>query len=746
MARNPRQRTAIQVNQFVGGINTEANPLSYPANFSFAENNMEFQTDGSRERRKGFDVGYAEDETTTIAVNSSLVLGRSQYLWLDPGGQVGEKVMVVQVGNHLSLHQFGPSGSTGVSDTPTTYTLSSALYESNFSYADVDGTLVIATGEKEITTITYDGTSFTKTTHVLLIRDLVGVEAGDGTNTLTDPLNNQLRPATLTDEHLYNLRNQTFALPRVEGDADTLNVRDPIAEFYLNSGSTVYPSNSDSVVEYLVADANLATNRTIERYNATSMFKTPPDSGLAPKGYFIIDALERGTSRLAQVAVLEATHPATIGTLAVTTLVDDITPGGPTVVANYAGRVWYAGFSSVITNGDELSPRMNSYILFSQVVDNPSKINLCFQEADPTSNTDPDIVDTDGGYIRVAGAKNIQALIEFGSSLFVLAENGVWQISGLDRNIFSATSFSVTKISTNGCVNGKAAVATDDNIIYWGVNGIYIIGQTDVGDWRVVNASEQSIQTLYEEIPLSDRKTACGFYDRYSKSVRWIYGTNVYAPTQTYELVFNTKYTAFTQNMINVVGTAVGPITGVSDRETNTFDIGGTDYEYEPIETHYCIIIDNTTNFTITFGGYHGTPADANGVVVEDWTSQGAIDSPAFILTGPVNTGENRLRKEVPYLTTFFKRTNIGSLLSNEDSSCKIQARWGWTDDSLSGKWSTEREAYRELRSNTGETTVATRNAIRGSGKAIAFRFSSSPGRQMRLYGWEFNLQAGNEE
>ena len=742
----PRQRTAVQVNQFVGGINTEANPLSYPANFSFDENNMEFLPDGSRERRKGFDVGYVEDTTTTIAPNSSLVLGRSQYLWLDPGGQAGEKVMVVQVGNHLSLHPFLASGSTGVSDTPTTYTLSSALYDKTFSYTNSDGLLVIATGEKEVTVIDYNGTTFTKTTRTLLIRDLIGVEADDGTNTLTDPLNNQLRPTTLTDEHLYNLRNQTFALPRVEGDADTLNVRDPIAEFYLNSGSTIYPSNSDSVVEYLIADANLATNRTIERYNATSMFKTPPDSGLAPKGYFIIDALERGVSRAAQVAVLEAAHPATIGTLAVTTLLADTTPGGPSVVGSYAGRVWYAGFSSEITSGDALSPRMNSYVLFSQLVDNPGKLHLCFQEADPTSNSDPDIVDTDGGFIKIDGARNINRLVEFGTSLFVLAENGVWQITGIDNNTFTATTFSITKLSTNGCINGLSVVSTDDSIFYWGTNGIYVIGQTEIGDWRVLNSAENTVQTLYENIALSHRKTACGFYDRYSKSVRWVYGTDVYSPTSTYELVFNVKYTAFTLNKINVVGNAVGPITGVSDRETNFFNFSGSPHEYDPIETHYCIINGSSPNFTITFGGYHGTPDSADGIVVEDWTTEGSIDSEAYILTGPLNTNENRLRKEVPYLTTFFKRTNEDSLLSNEDSSCLVTARWGWTDDPLSGKWTTERQAYRVLRSNTGETMIFTRNSIRGSGKAIAFKFKSSPGKTMRIYGWEFNIQAGSEE
>jgi hypothetical protein len=741
-----RQRTAVQINQFVGGMNTEANPLSYPPNFSREENNMEFLADGSRERRKGFDVGYAEDETVTIAVNSSLVLGRSQYLWLDPGGQIGEKVMVVQVGNHLSLHQFAPTGSTGVSDTPTTYTLGTGLYSKTFSYADVDGVLVIATGEKEITVIEYDGAAFTKTTRTLLIRDLIGVEASDGTDTLTDPLNLAIRPATLSDEHLYNLRNQGFGLPRVEGDADTLNVRDPIAEFYSNSGSTVYPSNADNITQYLLADSNMTTNRTIERFNATTMFKTPPDTGISPRGHFIIDALQRGTSRLAQVAALEATYASTIGTLAVTTLIDDETSDGPTVVGNYSGRVWYGGFSTDITDGDGLSPRMGSYILFSQIVDSPNRLHLCFQEADPTSNIDPDVVETDGGFIKVSGARNIKALVPLGAALFVLAENGVWQISGEDRNAFTATSFSVTKISASGCINGQSAVVTNDSLIYWSADGIFIIGQNELGDWRAVNASEETVQTLYENIPLSDRKSACGFYDRFSKSVRWIYGTNVYSPSQSYELVFNTKYTAFTLNKINTVGNAVGPITATSDRETNVFDIGGSDYEYNPIESHYCIIIDNTTNFTITFGGYHGSPATADGIVRDDWTSEGAVDSEAFILTGPLNTSENRLRKEVPYLSTYFKRSNEDSLLSNEDSSCLVQARWGWTDDSLSGKWTTQREAYRVLRSNEGETMVVTRNSIRGSGKSVAFRFSSSPGKAMRLYGWEFNLQAGEEE
>jgi len=46
-------------------------------------------------------------------------------------------------------------------------------------------------------------------------------------------------------------------------------------------------------------------------------------------------------------------------------LPEDRTPGGATLVAEFAGRVFYGGFSGKTIGGDENSPELSNYLLFS---------------------------------------------------------------------------------------------------------------------------------------------------------------------------------------------------------------------------------------------------------------------------------------------------------------------------------------------------------------------------------------------
>lgn len=738
----PRQRKAVQINQFIGGLNTEANPLSFPENSSVDEYNMELQRDGSRKRRPGFDV-----ETDAVYVDSGItfdpnsVLGRSQFLWENPGGFSEKQFIVVQIGNYLAFHDLDIEPLSSATEFSTTY--SSSVYSNIFSYAAVDGYLVVATGLKEVSVFEYDGTSITQVDKTLLVRDFWGVEADNGSGvTLTDPQNIQIRPGTLTNEHLYNLRNQTFALPRVEGDADTQTLVDPIAEFRTVTGNTQYPSNADSLIRHLVADANLASNRTVERFNANSMWKTPPGTSAAPRGYFIIDALERGASRNAQEALLRSNNSTL--SLSVTTLPTDVTPGGPKVVSAYSGRVWYSGFSSEVTDGDTESPRMSSYILFSQLVDNLSRVALCYQEGDPTSNIDPDIVDTDGGFLRIDGAYNIKYLAPLGSSLFVFAENGIWRIVGIDENTFTATQFSVFKIGDEGCISPSSVVVLTTGILYWGEHGIYLLSQdVNTGDWSITNITEETIQSLYDEISPDDRATAVGYFDKYSPAVRWIFGPRDFTQAQqeTFELILNTKFNVFTKNRLQSAPNTYGPCS-----VSGSSKIIGVNVLRNPKESLYTIIGDFSTTIEYTFGGYNTFDT------VYDWNSGLAnpsfpdpIDSPAYLIASRVNGGETRLRKDVPFITLYMQRTDVDPNFPM-DSSCLLQAQWDWTTNSVAGKWSIPKEAYRVLNSHQGQEMVITRNKIRGGGRCVAFKFESSPGKNLHIYGWEYNIQATSEE
>ncbi len=717
-----RQRTAVQVNQFVGGLNTEANPLSFPENASIDESNVELTTRGTRVRRDGFDAeaSYVVVDTG-VTYSTSAKLGRSQFRWENPGGDTSRHFLVVQIGNYLAVHDADAAAIS--SSVLYSFTFNSSTYSTDFSYASVDGNLVVATGLKTPTVLSFNGTTVTKTDITLLVRDLWGVEATVSSKTLTDPDYISFRPSTTNKEHTYNLRNQTFARPRIEGDADTQNLIDPIAEFV--AISSVYPSNSDAITAFLVADPNKTTNRTVERFNANSMYGTPPGTSQAPKGYFIIDALDRGASRNAQEALLRARNPSL--SVTVSTLAADSTPGGPNVTASYAGRAWFAGFSGVVTGGDSKSPHLDSYIFFSRLVQSKSDIARCYQEGDPTSNIDPDVVETDGGFIKIEGIGVIKALVAIEASLFVLADNGVWRIVGKDENSFVATEYSVSKVTTDGCFSAQSVVPVPGGVFYWGEDGIYLISISQQGSWASQNITRTTVQTLYTGLSADDKRSVVGYYDAVDPSVRWMYGNGLQLRQGISELVFNLKFQAFTLNDIGAVSSIFGPLTAVGgvNRVRPNLSV------VYPKRSFYSIIVTPSPTLRYTFGGYQiGT--------IMDWISKGGIDTPAYILAGAVNKGSARLRKDVPYLTVFLEQ--------NDNASMFVQTQWDWTTNSLTHRWSTQRQAYRPARVDTGYTMVTTRNRVRGGGKAVAFKFSSETNKTFHLYGWEFNLEATTDE
>ena len=109
-------------------------------------------------------------------------------------------------------------------------------------------------------------------------------------------------------------------------------------------------------------------------------------------------------------------------------------------------------------------------------------------------------------------------------------------------------------------------------------------------------------------------------------------------------------------------------------------------------------------------------------------------------------------QKQIPYIFFYFEKTEDGFTPSGDDlifknqSSCKVQAQWGWSNSAANGKWGKEFQAYRILRNYTpsgaadaydsGESMVVTKNKLRGSGKSISLYIKSEQGKDMNLLGW----------
>lgn len=762
-----RRKAPVQVNEFTGGLNTEFNPLSMPPNISIDEQNMVITQKGSRRKRFGFDFEPNHTIVSSgVSFQTNELLGYNMVKWENAGGDAEKSLLAVQVGNYFSVYDLDTQTPVS-SNLVYEETFDISTYSNSNSFAVVDGLLVMVNGDKPIYIYTYEDGVITKREETLLIRDQFGVQATVSGVDLTKKINLGVRPETLTDEHLYNLRNQTYAISYKKNNDET--VRDTILSFHEDSVSTKYPSNTDSILPYVYADSGDSNSRTSERFFSKELVPILSSSDPAPIGYFIIDALERGSSRLEAEQRLREQN--TNLNYFVVDLPEDTTPGGATTVQEFAGRIWYSGFSGKLIGGDSKSPRMSSYVLFSSLVKDTSDLVTCYQISDPTSSVDPTLVDTDGGFIRLDEAYDITRMVVLNNSLFVFAANGVWRIGGDEGSNFTATSYQAEKITDFGTVSANSVVVSNGTIFYWGEKGINSISRNEFGFWDAVDISEKTIQTLYDGIPEEVKRTCFGNYDIYQKQISWVYADLNSTESYSEELILNLNYNAFTYNRIPTSINGLPLVVGVSESEpykltTTTEDVfaGGiavTDESLEVVtasiqsrtgslkESIYLVLTQLTPQINFSFGYY----SDRD---FYDWVD---VDYDAYIVSSAFTGGDGRYRKQAGYLTLFMEKTEDGfnaDLTPTNSSSCMLSSQWDWTVSTLPNKWSTPRQAYRPRgvyfptdindEYNNGVGVIATKNKIRGWGHAVSFRFASEPGKNLHLHGWSFTAEANKEE
>src|SRR5690606_33328542 len=120
---------------------------------------------------------------------------------------------------------------------------------------------------------------------------------------------------------------------------------------------------------------------------------------------------------------------------------------------------------------------------------------------------------TDGGVVDIIDAKNILKLIARETSLVVIAENGVWEISGPD-GIFKADDYSISQVTTVGAVNAQSILDVEGTIMYWADSGIMQLSPDQVsGKLSANNLTETTIQSFYIDISSVSKLYCVGNYD-----------------------------------------------------------------------------------------------------------------------------------------------------------------------------------------------------------------------------------------
>jgi len=358
-------------------------------------------------------------------------------------------------------------------------------------------------------------------------------------------------------------------------------------------------------------------------------------------------------------------------------------------------------------------------IYFSQIVEDYTQFGRCYQTNDPTSQDRFDLLPSDGGVIKIQGCGSIYKLFPIQNGLLVFAANGIWFITGSQGTGFTATDYTVNKISSIQSISSTSFVEVEGYPLFWNEEGIYAItlGQGAQNPYGILvnSLTVNSISSFYEDIPLSSKKYARGDHDPIGDVVQWAYrDTEESNVTARYEfnkiLNFNTDSKAFYP----------WTLTGTPHIHDVNYIVGpGGSATPGPV---FKYIASN-----VNAGTYDFTFAEEYDPLYVDWNS---ITGDAFNYVSDFTTGYKvhgkALFKFQPTYVNVFSR-------NDEDTSYKIQGIWDYAINPNSGRYSVPQIAN----INTSLYDKAfRRHRIRGHGLVLQFKVASVDGSPFDIMGW----------
>lgn len=758
-----RAKQSLERNTFVAGLVTEASPLTFPENATIDEVNFVLNRDGSRFRRLGMDYenNYAlvsSEKTDTNFPDSA----SASFRWDNVDNRSYLSFGVIQIGNYLWFLDLASSApSANVMNGGQPFILNAAnvgtLVSGNepIQFSPINGVLVFASAEMEKPHyLEYDSVNdvISATEIDLKVRDIWGLD---------DNLTVEQRPTSLTDNHMYNLFNQGWPQRQYRDTGGTM----ALPHVHYKNQTSVYPANN---AQWFLAQR---VDGSTFAFDANHLDRLGLGNTPAAKGHFVINPFSRGPARDTAV------------TAASTNYNEDLESGRITAVAPFSGRVFYSGVLSRVSDGDSESPNFTGTIFFTQLITGNEELGKCYQEADPTAEDISDLVATDGGTINIPEAYNILRLAVVGTSLVVIAENGVWEIAGRD-GVFQADDFLISKISSTGALGPHSVVAVEDSLLYWGDGGVYqLVRDPASTSLTATSITEKTIQTLYNDIGDTAKRFATGHYDKSTRKVSWLYndGDDYDGISIRYnfdkELILDTVLGAWYPSTIGELDTNSPFIMGylstpgfVTTENTQQVVVNG-----QPVTVNGEEVVVTTSqrgkSFSQTkyvtavysFGVYYFTLSSYTNSDFLDWESADTVgvDAASFMVTGYELGGDTQRDKQIPYLTMHFNRTETGfeevdgELEAINASGCQVQPQWDFADSAASGKFGSAFEAYRLRRNyvptgandtfDYGHRVITTKTRLRGSGRAISFRMFTVPGKDCQILGWGMLITGGSD-
>jgi len=697
----PQQTTVAVENSFVKGLVTEATGMNFPEQAVTETFDCIFDIDGSVYRRTAFDL---EPNFTTKTIDRSNRAIRT-YLWQNVSGNGNVTVVVVQIGNTLYFYEANGTGifSTGAQSTTVTLTPVSGAptpeaVEAQFT--DGNGFLIVAHPYCEPMRISYDVAAHTATaTNITIqIRDFEGA--------VDDALAVDARPTSslgaLDKFHHYNLLNQGWT------DAN-LTIWD--------TAQTTMPSNADVMWRFVDSTGAFTASTAV-------IASVMQGNGPAPNGHYVLNLANQDRTTASGIAALVNT----------TTSFQR-----PSVVAFFAGRVFYAGINFV---------GFNSNIYFTQILQNVSQYGNCYQQNDPTAADLFDILPDDGGVLSIPEAGTIFRMQTVPGGLAIFAANGIWFLTGSTGLGFTANDYALLKIADVPSLSDTSFVNVSGYPAWWNAEGIYILQGNDSGTMPVVKSlTWDTFKTFYDTIPVASKRYARGFFDKTDGQIRWLYRSESGADLNgNYEydrvLNYNFRTQAFypwtigqngavkvhsiisseliTTPVIvnNVIDNSANNVVDLSTNQVISFSTSGSDDQQFD---KYLVSYPDSGSYAITF-------AERTDDTFKDWFKfdNFGINYISYLITGFKLRGQAIRKFQNNWIAVFSR------LL--DPVSYKFQGIWDYAiTGSGTGRWSANQTV---THTDTNYSNASRRLKVRGHGKTLQFRISSVDDEPFDIIGW----------
>lgn len=463
------------------------------------------------------------------------------------------------------------------------------------------------------------------------------------------------------------------------------------------AGVGTFPSN---------ADVWYAFKNTSDVFSpATTVGNVSLPSSPAPKGFYILNAFNQNRTATSGISGLTVVS----------------TTSRPKTGCWFQGRVWYTGVdASQRATGDQAYYTWTENLYFSQIIESPTEFGFCYQEEDPTDEDLSDVLPTDGGVITIQGSGSIDQLFPVQNGLIVFAANGIWFITGSQGIGFSATDYTITRISGIQSISANSYVNVMGYPVFWNEEGIYSVTPGSNGILQVENLALDSILDFYADIPLQSKKFARGDYNPIDYEIQWCFrSTNESSVTDRYQfdriLVHNVKNKSFYYHTVSNGATApwIHDIRYVAGPGGSTSP--------EPALKYLTSVINGATyNFT-----FSELQDDTNYV---DWHTHGdSLNFTSYFVAGYNLHGKSFARWQPVYVYLY--------LNNSVQNAYKIQGLWDYAINAASGRWSTVQQVI-DNTSTANFGMKIRRHKIRGQGIVFQLKVQSVDGKPFDVMGW----------